>query len=479
MDYYAPFGALYMNQNMSDGSNTQMIGYLPFDGGSSLFPASQTNGKASTTAMIYDRRSATSSPWLDWVFVNTADVYVFEWNPSLNEASRNTTKEPAFANYLPQASYGPGTTSSIYTGTEFGIIFQNAVVNDTTGAISKGICSITKKSPSTGVYDMGERIASQAWYPEQLTADPAFGLTSIRRSSATHCARITINLHQAWNPPNLPYSEFSPSFDTSTSVYDRIMRHNYWDPSNSTLLVDLGLAGSGNVTQMAWLNFKLSSLPPVPPPTQPVTILPTPLSTPHTVCKCSGSPPSSQFACNETTGVYYSTGSVSSPTTLVISAPTVINGSLTIGTGLVLEGLSSTIAVSECLSFNDTIVITVVITTGDYEKLKTGSKTYNLLTFNGKCVNASNAAVNIDVKSEGVSKCHKMSANAQTTDSTLSAVFTLNSGSCNNWWIVLVSVVCGVLFLAVVLILIFTLYKPARKIVRPFSQRRQASTAAL
>lgn len=207
----------------------------------------------------------------------------------------------------------------------------------------------------------------------------------------------------------------------------------------------------------------------------PRVMLPLPPSAP-VASRCLGSPPSPQFLCNETSGVYYSASSVSSNSTLIISSPTVVHGSLTLGTGLIIEGLSSTITITDCLSYNESIELAVVIAPKDIRQLKVGSKTYNLLSYRERCYGSSNASINIDIRRNDVSKCHKMSARTSIDDSTLAVVFTLNSGSCNTW-IILVAVLGGVGLILITLALIVTFHQGARECILPFTKQRRRKYA--
>jgi hypothetical protein len=189
---------------------------------------------------------------------------------------------------------------------------------------------------------------------------------------------------------------------------------------------------------------------PPPPPTAPEI-------------PCVGSTPSSgAWVCIG--GVWTSIGSVGSPTSLTIpNAHLVVKGNLTVTGTIVFTGLDSSITVEDgCATING--ALQVQLNEQDLERIskETGaSRTLVLLSQSSNCSSLSSLSFSMtkvgkSCRKVSFSTIHDSSDGSKTT---LVAVFNVNSSGCNVKWIILGCVLGGVLLLALVLALVFTLNK--------------------
>ena len=195
-----------------------------------------------------------------------------------------------------------------------------------------------------------------------------------------------------------------------------------------------------------------------------ITVLYSPVTAPQA---CPGTPPSSAFTC--VGGVWEA---INVNTTTLVLPPNVgtvvIIGNLT-SSSVVINGIASNINVTGCVLDNLTLVHI------DLDKDDTdvvGSKVYTLISaLNGSCQsNLDSIAVTASIKNGG---CQKVSVKKITSNngSTLSGLFTIDKSSCNRWWIILVSVVCGVILLALIAVVLMAIFWPAFRLkLRPFSK---------
>lgn len=200
----------------------------------------------------------------------------------------------------------------------------------------------------------------------------------------------------------------------------------------------------------------------------PILIAP-PVTTPAPIA-CSGTAPSTSFLCQG--GVW--TADVVTSDTLVVqpnSGTVVVTGNVT-SSSIIVNGLGTTIEIFGCASNLSEIHIELT-----QEQLKEigNSKLYQLLsTLSSNCSSAlDDVSVSASVADAG---CRKMKV-AKVTSSdqtTLSGLFTVDSSACNTWWIILVSVICGVILLILItFILLAIFWKPFRMKFRPYSSTRE------
>ena len=182
--------------------------------------------------------------------------------------------------------------------------------------------------------------------------------------------------------------------------------------------------------------------------------------------------PGPEFTC--VGGVW--TAPTTNATTLTIpsgAGTVVITGNLP-SESVVIQGLGNSIQVEGCAGNLTTITIEV-----DPSQLSTSTKTLQTLltTGNASCSTDLNS-VNLVTTAKSGCKKVKTQKVVSESGSTLSALFTLDRSGCNTWWIILVSVICGVILIAIiVVVLLAVFYKPFRAKIRPFSQRSQNRAA--
>lgn len=177
--------------------------------------------------------------------------------------------------------------------------------------------------------------------------------------------------------------------------------------------------------------------------------------------------------------------SIDQPTLVLPNAGVVIiNGNLTTGS-ITYTGLT-TVIVRGCIASNLTL-ITIELSEEDLksiEQSKTGKKSYSLplLTVEGlpgACPNSQNLG-NIQVRTKTKSKgCKQLKTSTVADSKTLSATFKIDTSRCNLWWIILASVLGGLLLIGIVIVALLSIFVPAvRYKLRPFSRKRSAAKPA-
>ena len=179
--------------------------------------------------------------------------------------------------------------------------------------------------------------------------------------------------------------------------------------------------------------------------------------------------PGPEFTC--VAGVW--TAPTTNATTLTIpsgAGTVVITGNLP-SESVVIQGLGNSIQVEGCAGNLTTITIEV-----DPSQLSTSTKTLQTLltTGNASCSTDLNS-VNLVTTAKSGCKKVKTQKVVSESGSTLSALFTLDRSGCNTWWIILVSVICGLILVGIIaVVLLAVFYAPFRQKIRPYSKPRQA-----
>ena len=178
--------------------------------------------------------------------------------------------------------------------------------------------------------------------------------------------------------------------------------------------------------------------------------------------------PSLQFQCIN--GIWVSNTTVTTPTLTIPSgaSETIIVGDIE-SSSIVFSGLGSTLTIEGC-ALNLTS-ITLTLTPDD---LKGSSKiVQQLIIFaNSNCSNDNLNGVVVEGRLNG-STCRKVKASKTISNGQLSGIFTIDSSPCNTWWIILVSVICGVVVLGVLILVLLIIFVPkVRFAVRPYSRPR-------
>lgn len=237
----------------------------------------------------------------------------------------------------------------------------------------------------------------------------------------------------------LPGIQSNPPLTTDTTDY----KHMFLDSSNRTV------------------RFYTGNICPLPAPSPPELF------------RCSNgdwiyNPP--------TSGAPSASPSTGPTTVIVVSAPiTVIGDFDTTGVSLVFPGLTTSITVQGCANLPSNV--TIHLTLEEIQQLS-GSTAYLLIETNCSTpISTGSSALIID---RDENSCRKVRGRLETRRTGIVALFDVDDSDCkssNRWWIILVSVVCGVLFIVIVLVLIFTLVPSARRLVRPYTARKDQQEA--
>lgn len=188
------------------------------------------------------------------------------------------------------------------------------------------------------------------------------------------------------------------------------------------------------------------------------------------VSGCPLPSPGPTFVCINNMWVAY--GSVTEETiSFPGSSTTIVNGNLTVSS-IVVTSSSSSVNVTGCITPTDgTLTVTLILTQADLEAIiKQGG---SLTSFLIQQASACHTTFDLVVDTSAIHSCKTIKTNRLSTASTMAATFTVSTSKCNVWWIVLVSVLCGVVLLAlIVLIVLVSVSKRVRYIILPFSRKR-------
>lgn len=216
---------------------------------------------------------------------------------------------------------------------------------------------------------------------------------------------------------------------------------------------------------------------PIPAPLAPTPQTSSPQTTTPPPVAPTCPPPPAGFIC--VGGKLIANTSIATPTLTIPAGATVeISGDLSTSS-LVFDGLGSSITLKGCANISEGITIT--FTKSDVERLgRSGNKTsiQTLLTQDASLNCSSLETVPLSTRLEK-SGCKKVKSVKSANESTFGAVFTLDSSSCNTWWIILVSVIGGVVLLALGFGLLVAFVPSVRECVRPYSKRKQSPSTAI
>ena len=154
----------------------------------------------------------------------------------------------------------------------------------------------------------------------------------------------------------------------------------------------------------------------------------------------------------------------------------VIAGNAT-STSIVINGLGTSVTIEGCASNLSNIVIQ--LSADDIAKMS--SKTLQTLIVLSSTASQCTDLSTVSISATSSSKtCKKVNAEKvlSADGKTMSSLFTVSSSGCNTWWIILVSVVVGVIIISTaILALLAAFYKPFRAKLRPFSNAQRNRTA--
>jgi hypothetical protein len=262
-------------------------------------------------------------------------------------------------------------------------------------------------------------------------------------------------------------------------VNDLSTQHLYlWNPLGVTqadrwrIVVNgtkLGLASIAD--SFAWTDYLLQPNAPPPPPLASPTTTTAPMFEEGAGCFQDPPEPASAFRCDNTTGKWTSTSSFSS-TEVVISSPVIIIGDLNVTTTVTFNGLGATINATGCIVLQGDIVIS--LTDEEYQSLVKTRSLQSILVVSGCDTSPLSQTPITVITPSSKKKCQSVSASTSSSSNTLTAVFKMNASKCNTWWIILVSVIGGVIVITVIVIaLVGTFNKSFKAKMRPFWVRNE------
>ena len=270
------------------------------------------------------------------------------------------------------------------------------------------------------------------------------------------------------------------------------------DPWTSSIACDLSYTDAASCTAL-YPNCVAVPSPVVPVPITPPVEAPTPISVPETVVEPVSTPfaapievpvaatlpptvpclamtkptPGDSFNC--VNGAWTSSDSIDVPTLEIPSGfggntLTVILGNLS-SSQILFGGLGNTLEVHGCVTNLSSVNVNLKSEDLDQFENSKGRQVLVSLTGSGTgCSDLSAVTVKSDVTG---STCKKVTTEKEPQSTQLVALFSVSDAGCkgksNTWWIIVVSVVCGVVVIGVVvLILVFTFNKKARLCCRPY-----------
>jgi hypothetical protein len=179
-------------------------------------------------------------------------------------------------------------------------------------------------------------------------------------------------------------------------------------------------------------------------------------------------------------GAWVSNGSISGDSiTISAGSHVVVSGNMTVGEVLI-SGLESSLSIEGgCASIGS---IQITLSEEDLETISKDSgsaRTLTLVTQNASC--ASLQALGVTASSSKKS-CRKLESSRALEEmngsqTSLVAVFKVSSVGCNTKWIILGSVLGGVLLLVTIAVLVVSLNKSVRTFFRPFSARKDMNSS--
>lgn len=215
-----------------------------------------------------------------------------------------------------------------------------------------------------------------------------------------------------------------------------------------------------------------SPLPPTTPPVVPSATPSSPPTTPPSTRVCNPSTrPSTDFVCVD--GVWTAPNAPSPILNIPSGAgPIVVVSGNVSSTSLIFNSVGTTLSIGGCATNLSTV--TIQLTAEEVKRLGSSGTLQTLIQLSNTS-SCNSTLSQVDIEAKATSGCRKVKAEKQVSSDgkTLSSFFTVDRSACNRWWIILVSVVCGVILLAVIGIVLLAVLSPSfRKRIRPFSQRR-------
>ena len=136
-------------------------------------------------------------------------------------------------------------------------------------------------------------------------------------------------------------------------------------------------------------------------------------------------------------------------------------------TSLPPVGSGALLNVNGCITIDGSV--TVTLTEEDLKTIEASSgRTRESTLVSAQCGSLSGVQ-NIEVSSP--KNCRSVSAvRDKSADTSLAVIFKVDRSKCDRWWIILVSVLGGVILLVLIFVLLAT-FTPLKALIRPFTKR--------
>jgi hypothetical protein len=160
----------------------------------------------------------------------------------------------------------------------------------------------------------------------------------------------------------------------------------------------------------------------------------------------------------------------------VVNGNVSVDGSSTIQIYVPDSDSSSALVVHGCAFIDGTILVELTETQLTQIGRNGGSRQVDLVS--ADCGNSRGTTF----VATGAKSCRKLKSAAveqqdgESGSFTLAATFKVDSSKCNTWWIILVSVLGGVVLLVIIVVLL-AIFTPLKAVFRPFTKRK-ARTAS-
>ena len=380
-----------------------------------------------------------------------------------------------------QLSFPSNSLNSLSFGTDVATYLRWLDVSSNT-ALAGQLDNLFASSSSRMTSLKAPRTALSGSMPELSASAVATSLTTISLSQ-TNIEFCQPSNRQAWTSSSLTCELLQTSAYNCPALYPTSCVSSMPPPSVSS-----------PVTPPVQPPAPIPSSPTVSPTEAPTTE-PTPVQTPVSPIPSSPTAPPSSGNCQPSSKPiggswgcsgesWTSSGSVDAARLVLPTGTgnitTYINGDL-MSQEIIFGGLGNTLVISGCA----TNLTDVTVQLGDADLDRIGnSELRQLLVSTGQsgpgCADLMKVSVNSDVTGAA---CKKATTKTEPQSTQLVALFSVSSSGCkgksNAWWIILVSVVCGVIIIGVViLVLVFTFNQKARLCCRPYEDSNGRYTSS-
>jgi hypothetical protein len=287
---------------------------------------------------------------------------------------------------------------------------------------------------------------------------------------------------------NLDFASTTRECSSLVMMYNHTDRTElgFYNPETSTYQSILNTTIGTKVASMAWSSIPLIPPPPVTAPVEPPVEPPVEFVAPSitfpsetagppvspATCMPPAPEPENAFSCDPSTHIWTANATSLTASPIVLSNPIVVIGDLDATETITFQGLDSTLNVTGCIDLQG-VNVELVLSEEELKELeKLKSKTSLLITANCSATALKDTTFSITAKS--AKKCQKVTGETQGTANTLSVILKFNGNKCNTWWIIVASVVGGLLVIAIVtIILLATFNKSVKSKMRPYWSRHK------